>query len=239
MNKEKKIKIFLGSAYILIVSIFLWFFFSKFSFQDFSSYELIRDNRDTLEQIKNSNIFISSILFLLGTIIWVLLLGFGSPVFLVGGFIFGKWLGTLIIVFGLSIGATFLYMFTNYFLKDLIEEKFSSRFNNLTEKFKENEFTFFLIYRFIGGIPFFISNILPTIFNVKIRNFFLGSVIGMTPQLFVGASLGAGLNKILEENSEAPSLLQLLLTPDIYLPIIGIITLVLIGFLLRKKFYSK
>ena len=239
MNKEKKIKIFLGSAYILIVSIFLWFFFSKFSFQDFSSYELIRDNRDTLEQVKNSNIFISSILFLLGTIIWVLLLGFGSPVFLVGGFIFGKWLGTLIIVFGLSIGATFLYMFANYFLKDLIEEKFSSRFNNLTEKFKENEFTFFLVYRFIGGIPFFISNILPTIFNVKIRNFFLGSVIGMTPQLFVGASLGAGLNKILEENSEAPSLLQLLLTPDIYLPIIGIITLVLIGFLLRKKFYSK
>ena len=239
MNKEKKIKIFLGSASILIVSIFLWFFFSKFSFQDFSSYELIRDNRDTLEQVKNSNIFISSILFLLGTIIWVLLLGFGSPVFLVGGFIFGKWLGTLIIIFGLSIGATFLYMFANYFLKDLIEEKFSSRFNNLTEKFKENEFTFFLIYRFIGGIPFFISNILPTIFNVKIRNFFLGSVIGMTPQLFVGASLGAGLNKILEENSEAPSLLQLLLTPDIYLPIIGIITLVLIGFLLRKKFYSK
>ena len=216
MNKEKKIKIFLGSAYILIVSIFLWFFFSKFSFQDFSSYELIRDNRDTLEQVKNSNIFISSILFLLGTIIWVLLLGFGSPVFLVGGFIFGKWLGTLIIVFGLSIGATFLYMFANYFLKDLIEEKFSSRFNNLTEKFKENEFTFFLIYRFIGGIPFFISNILPTIFNVKIRNFFLGSVLGLTPQLFVGASLGAGLNKILEENSEAPSLLQLLLTPDIY-----------------------
>ena len=239
MNKEKKIKIFLGSAYILIVSIFLWFFFSKFSFQDFSSYELIRDNRDTLEQVKNSNIFISSILFLLGTIIWVLLLGFGSPVFLVGGFIFGKWLGTLIIVFGLSIGATFTYMFANYFLKDLIEEKFSSRFNNLTEKFKENEFTFFLIYRFIGGIPFFISNILPTIFNVKIRNFFLGSVIGMTPQLFVGASLGAGLNKILEENSEAPSLLQLLLTPDIYLPIIGIIILVLVGFLLRKKFYSK
>ena len=239
MNKEKKIKIFLGSAYILIVSIFLWFFFSNFSFQDFSSYELIRENRDTLEQVKNSNIFISSILFLIGTIIWVLLLGFGSPVFLVGGFIFGKWLGTLIIVFGLSIGATFLYMFANYFLKDLIEEKFSSRFNNLTEKFKENEFTFFLIYRFIGGIPFFISNILPTIFNVKIRNFFLGSVIGMTPQLFVGASLGAGLNKILEENSEAPSLLQLLLTPDIYLPIIGIITLVLIGFLLRKKFYSK
>ena len=239
MNREKKIKLFLGSAYILIVFVFLLIFFNNFSFQDFSSYELIRENREALENIKNSNIFLSSIIFLIGTIVWVLLLGFGSPVFLVGGFIFGKWLGTLLVVFGLSIGATLLYMFANYFFKDLVEQKFSSRFSNFTEKFKKNEFVFFLIYRFIGGIPFFISNILPTIFNVKVRNFFLGSVIGMTPQLFVGASLGAGLSKILEDNSEAPSVLELIFSPDIYLPILGIIVLVIIGFLLKKNFYAK
>ena len=239
MNREKKIKLFLGSAYILIVFVFLMIFFNNFSFQDFSSYELIRENREALENIKNSNIFLSSIIFLIGTIVWVLLLGFGSPVFLVGGFIFGKWLGTLLVVFGLSIGATFLYIFANYFLKDLVEEKFSSRFSNFTEKFKKNEFVFFLIYRFVGGIPFFISNILPTIFNVKVRNFFLGSIIGMTPQLFVGASRGAGLSKILEENSEVPSMLELIFSPDIYLPILGIIILVIIGFLLKKNFYIK
>ena len=239
MNREKKIKLSLGSAYILIVFVFLLIFFNNFSFQDFSSYELIRENRDALENIKNSNIFLSSIIFIIGTIVWVLLLGFGSPVFLVGGFIFGKWLGTLLIVFGLSIGATLLYMIANYFLKDFVEEKFSSRFINLTEKFKKNEFIFFLIYRFIGGIPFFISNILPTIFNVKVRNFFLGSIIGMAPQLFVGASLGAGLSKILKENSEVPSFLELIFSPDIYLPILGIVILVLIGLLLKKKFYAK
>ena len=237
MNREKKIKLFLGSAYILIVFVFLLIFFNNFSFQDFSSYELIRENRDALDKLKNSNIFLSSIFFLLGTIVWVLLLGFGSPVFLVGGFIFGKWLGTLLIVFGLSIGATILYIFANYFLKDLVEKKFSSRFSNLTERFKKNEFVFFLIYRFIGGIPFFISNILPTIFNVKVRNFFLGSIIGMAPQLFVGASLGAGLSKILEENTEVPSFLELIFSPDIYLPILGILFLVLIGIFLKKKFY--
>ena len=239
MNREKKIKLFLGSAYILIVFVFLLIFFNNFSFQDFSSYELIRENREALENIKNSNIFLSSIIFLIGTIVWVLLLGFGSPVFLVGGFIFGKWLGTFLVVFGLSIGATLLYMFANFFFKDLVEEKFSSRFSNFTEKFKKNEFVFFLIYRFIGGIPFFISNILPTIFNVKVRNFFLGSIIGMTPQLFVGASLGAGLSKILEENSEVPSVLELIFSPDIYLPILGIVILVIIGLLLKKKFYAK
>ena len=147
-------------------------------------------------------------------------------------------LGTLLVVFGLSIGATLLYTFANFFFKDIIKEKFSSRFNNLTKQFKKNEFIFFLIYRFVGGIPFFISNILPTLFNIKLKNFFFGSIFGMAPQLFVGVSLGAGLSKILEENKEPPSFFELILTPDIYLPVIGIIFLVLIGIYLRKSFFK-
>ena len=238
MNNTKNIKIIIGIAYILIISIFLWFFFQNFTIQDFTSYQLIKENRETLEIIKNKNIILSSFLFFIGTVIWVLLLGFGSPIFLVGGFIFGKWLGTFLVVFGLSSGATLLYIFANFFLKDIIKEKFSARFSNLTDKFKENEFIYFLIYRFVGGIPFFISNILPTLFNIKIKNFFLGSIIGMAPQLFVGVSLGAGLNRILEENQEAPSIFELILNPDIYLPIGGIISLVVIAVYLRKFFFK-
>ncbi len=238
MNNTKNIKIVLGISYILIISIFLWFFLQNFSIQDFTSYELIKANRDTLDIFKSNNIILSSIIFFIGTVVWVLLLGFGSPVFLVGGFIFGKWLGTFLVVFGLSLGATLLYVFANFFFKDVIKEKFSKRFNNLTEKFKENEFIFFLIYRFVGGIPFFISNILPTLFNIKIKNFFFGSIIGMTPQLFVGVSLGAGLSKVLEENTEPPTIFQLILTPDIYIPIVGIIVLVLIGIIFKNIFYK-
>ena len=238
MNNTRNIKIIIGITYILIISIFLWFFFQNFTIQDFTSYQLIKENRETLEIIKNKNIILSSFLFFIGTVIWVLLLGFGSPIFLVGGFIFGKWLGTFLVVFGLSSGATLLYIFANFFLKDIIKEKFSARFSNLTDKFKENEFIYFLIYRFVGGIPFFISNILPTLFNIKIKNFFLGSIIGMAPQLFVGVSLGAGLNRILEENQEAPSIFELILNPDIYLPIGGIIFLVVIAIYLRKFFFK-
>ena len=238
MNNTKNIKIILGITYILIISFFLWFFFQNFTIQDFTSYELIKENRETLEIIKNKNIILSSFLFFIGTVVWVLLLGFGSPIFLVGGFIFGKWLGTFLVIFGLSSGATLLYIFVNFFFKDIIKEKFSTRFSNLTDKFKQNEFIYFLIYRFVGGIPFFISNILPTLFNIKIKNFFLGSVIGMGPQLFVGVSLGAGLNRILEENQEPPSIFELILNPEIYLPIGGIIFLVLIAIYLRKSFFK-
>ena len=239
MNKEKKIKIILGCFYFLIITIFLWFFFQKFSFQDFSSYKLIRQNRDALEELKNANIILSGILFFFATIIWVLLLGFGSPILLISGFLFGKWLGTLIAIFGLTIGATIIYIFANFFFKDLIYKKFSQRFSNLTQKFKKNEFTFFLIYRFIGGIPFAIANVLPVLFNVKIRNYFFGSFLGMAPQIFIGTSLGAGLNKILENNSDIPNFKELILTPDIYLPILGLLIFVFIGFFFKNKLFKE
>ena len=238
MLSENKIKIVLGVIYISIVSVFLLIFFSYFTLDDFSSFELIKSNSDKLNIIKNSNFLITSLSFLLGVILWVMLLGFGSPILLIGGFVFGKWIGTILVLLGLTIGATFLYLIANYLFKDLIKSKFSSKFLNLTEKFKQNEFIFFLIYRFVGGIPFFISNILPTLFNVKIKNFFFGSLIGMAPQAFVGVSLGAGLNHIIEENQKLPSFFEILFTPDIYLPILGIIILVVIGFVIKNKFYQ-
>ena len=60
----------------------------------------------------------------------------------------------------------------------------------------------------------------------------------MTPQLFVGVSLGAGLNKILEKNIEPPSIFELIVAPEIYLPIIGIFFLVIIAISLRKFFFK-
>ena len=238
MAKSIKLKIILGSLYLIIISLFLWLFFSNFSISDLTSYEFIRDNRDYLIQIKNSNIIFSSLLFLLFTIIWVLLLGFGMPILLLGGFIFGKWIGSILSVFGLSIGATLLYIFANYYLKNYIERKFSKKFNSLNKKFKKDEFTFFLIYRFVGGIPFAISNIIPTLFNVKIKNFFLGSVIGMFPQIFVWVSLGNGIEKIINKNLEIPSFTDLLFSQEIYVPVIGFIIIVILGIILKKFFYN-
>ena len=137
MEKTKKIKLFIGLSYLLMVSLFLYFFFSKFSLQEITSYDFLRNNRSYLIELKNSNLFLVSISFLFLTVLWVFpFLGFGSPVALMGGFIFGKWIGTLVVVTGLSVGATFLYIFGNYFLRDLIREKFLNKFQNLEIKFK-------------------------------------------------------------------------------------------------------
>ena len=239
MEKTKKIKIFIGLSYLILISIFLFLFFSKFSFEEITSYNFIKENRSYFLELKNSNLFFISTIFLIFTILWVFpFLGFGSPIALIGGFIFGKWLGTILVVLGLSIGATFLYLFGNFFLKDLIREKFLKRYQSLEIKFKKSEFFYLLIYRFIGGIPWQLSCLLPTIFNVKAINFFFATLIGIIPQIFIAVSIGSGLEKVIDQNSEVPGLSEIIFSPEVYVPILAFFILVLLTILLRKLFYK-
>ena len=238
MEKSKKVKIILGLFYLLAVLSFLYFFLSKFTLEELTSYEFIKNNRDYFFGLKQANLFLVSLVFLLLTIIWVLMAGFGIPVSLLAGFIFGKWLGTFILVIGLTIGATTLYVLGNYFFKEIIKEKFLTRFKNLEVKFKKSEFIYLLIYRFVGGIPFALSNVLPCIFNVKVSNFFWATLIGITPPSFLLVSIGSGLEKIIEQNLEAPSMVDLIYSPDIYIPVLAFAGLVLITIIARKIFYK-
>tara|TARA_Y100000591_G_C21680210_1_gene617673 strand:- start:49 stop:768 length:720 start_codon:yes stop_codon:yes gene_type:complete len=238
MEKAKKIKLFVGMFYLILVTFFLYFFFSKFSLQEITTYEFIKNNRDNFNELKKTNFYFLAIAFFLFTIIWVLAGGFGSPIGIFAGFIFGKWIGILILIFGMSIGATGLYVFANYFLKNLIREKFLQKYQNLEMKFKKSEFLYLLIYRFIGGIPFGLSHFLPCLFNVKVSNFFWATFIGITPQLFLVCSIGSGLEKIIENNLQAPGIFQIIKSPDIYLPLIIFAVLVIITIFLRKKFYK-
>ena len=238
MEKAKKIKLYIGLFYLLFIGAFLLYFFSKFSLQEITSYDFIKNNRDNFFELRQSNLFLLALKFFLFTLIWVFAAGFGSPIALFGGFIFGKWIGLIVVVLGLSVGATLLYIFANYFLKELIREKFLNKYQNLEIKFKKSEFIYLLAYRFIGGIPFAISNVLPCIFNVKVRNFFWASVIGILPQIFLICSIGNGLEKIIEKKLEPPGVMDLIISPDIYIPLIIFTCLVIITIFLRRFFYK-
>ena len=239
MKKEKKIKLFIGLIYLILVAAFLFLFFSKFSLHEITSYNFIKENRSYLIELKNSNLFLIFFIFLVLTILWVFpFLGFGSPIALLGGFIFGKWVGTIVVVLGLSVGATFLYTFGNYFLKDFIREKFLDKYKNLDIKFKKAEFFYLLIYRFIGGVPWQLSCLLPVIFNVKIVNFFFATLIGIIPQIFLAVSIGSGLEKVIDQNVEVPGITDIIFSSNIYIPILAFLSLILLTIILRRFFYK-
>ncbi|MDA8560008.1 VTT domain-containing protein, partial [Candidatus Pelagibacter bacterium] len=157
---------------------------------------------------------------------------------LFAGFVFGKWFGLIFTVIGMTIGATLLYIFSNYFLKEMIRDKFLNRFEKLEEKFRKSEFLYLLIYRFVGGIPFPIQNVLPCIFDVKIFNFFWSTLLGMIPSLFIVISIGSGLEEIIDQNLNAPSVIDLITSPSIYIPLIAFFGFLIVTIFFRKVFYK-
>ena len=238
MPKLKKIKLFIGLFYISMVSLFLYLIFTNFSFQEITSYEFIKNNRNYFYELRQSNLFLIGILFVLFSTVWVFAAGFGTPLALFAGFIFGKWFGLLFALIGMTLGATLLYIFANFFLKDMIREKFLDRFKNLEEKFKKSEFIYLLLYRFVGGVPFQIQNVLPCMFNVKVFNFFWSTFLGMVPTLFLVISIGSGLEEIIDQNLEAPGLTDLITSPSIYIPMSAFFGLLIITIFFRKIFYK-
>ncbi len=237
---SKRLKLFLGISYIFILIAFLYLIFSYIEvarLDDFSYYKKLQID---LENVIGSNLYINLFIFFIFCIIWVSLLGFGTPILIISGILFGKWLGTLISVLSISFGALILYSIANYFFKDIVHKLLFNRFSKYINLFKDNEFMYFLAFRLAGGlgIPFGPQNILPVIFNIKKINYFFASVIGFIPMFFIWNTIGSGLNEYIKQ-ADNFSFFNLFLNKEIYLPIFFFVILLLISALIKKKIFIK
>tara|TARA_B110000259_G_scaffold94595_1_gene109521 strand:- start:1692 stop:2357 length:666 start_codon:yes stop_codon:yes gene_type:complete len=212
--------------------------FSNFDFKDLSDVNFIKNNQQLLNTFKLENIFLLLFLFLIFSILWILLLGFGTPLALFAGFAFGKWVGTLISVLSLSIGATLLYCLANFFFKDFIKKKFSIKIKKFINLFNKNDFLYYMLFRFTGGgVPFAIQNILPIIFNMKIKKYFLATLIGIVPGIFIINSIGAGIGSFINQN-DSIIWTELIKDPKIYFPILVFIILIILAAIINKFLFN-
>ena len=236
---SKKLKIFLGISYLFILFIFLYFIFSKIEVSRLGDFLYYKELQKNLEIFVGNNLIVNLFLFSIFAIIWVVLLGFGSPLLIVSGILFGKWIGTFVSVVSISFGALALYALAIFFFEDLVQKIFKNKFSNYINLFKKNEFYYYFIYRFVGGlgVPFFLQNILPVIFNMKKFNYFFSSMLGFIPGFFVFNTIGAGLNKFVKD-SENFSFIDLIFNKEVYLPLTMFVSLIVISILIKKKVFD-
>ena len=236
---SRNLKIFLGISYLIILFAFLYFIFTGIEISklnDFSYYEELQKN---LNNFVSNDIIKNLIYFFIFSVIWVALLGFGSPLLIASGILFGQWLGTFVSVISISVGALILYSLGNFFFRDLVKKILEQKFEKYILLFKRNEFYYFFIYRFIGGlgVPFGLQNLIPILFGMKKINYFLSSFFGFIPGFFIFNTIGAGLNSYVKQ-AEKFSMLDFLLSPNIYLPILMFTCLMIISLIIKKKFFD-
>ena len=238
--ESSNLKIYLGGIYLTALCIAIYFLLSTFDIKDLTSYEFIKENRDIILKYKDNNIFFLTIIFFIITIFLNLLL---TPILiptLIIGFIFGKWLGTLILIFGNTLGGFLLYRLAKTFFSDLIEKKFKTKFSKFIVFFNKNETIYFMCFRFIGGggTPFPIQNVLPVLFNMSAKNYIIATLLGIIPTTFVTAALGSGIEKIIDQNAKL-SFLPVIQSPEIYLPIIGFFIILVVALFIKKLYFKE
>jgi len=227
-------------VYAFCLGTMFFYIFSYLDLKDLADYTYIKNQSEILINYKQDNLILFILLFFIFTVIWILLLGLGSPLAVIAGFVFGQWLGTVITVISYSVGCTLLYLLANFYFKEILQNYLESKITRFKTIFNKNEFLYFMIFRFAGGggIPFPVQNVLPLIFNMKIKNYFYATFLGLMPTMFLINSLGAGINIYLKNNNTIDYFL-LISSPNIYGPIIGFLVLLTISFFVREKFFKR
>tara|TARA_B100001057_G_scaffold121141_1_gene119870 strand:+ start:111 stop:833 length:723 start_codon:yes stop_codon:yes gene_type:complete len=240
MQTMKNIKIWLGLAYIIFLGLFLYFLLTNISIEELTSYSFLKSNSEYLINFKQNNIIFTLLIFVIFGIFWISLLqGFGSPLGLICGYIFGPYFGSLVFSLTFALGSSVTFIVANYFFKNYIIEKIQNKYQYLNNKIKNNQLLAVSLLRFLGGIPTQIQNLIPVLFDVKLKNYFFGSLFGVIIQAFIICSLGSALESKIDQNDELPKIMDLLKTQEIYLPISAIIFLFVLTFVLRKLFFKK
>ncbi|MDC1151414.1 VTT domain-containing protein [Pelagibacteraceae bacterium] len=236
---SKNFKLFLGFTYLLLLAVFLYFIFSNIQINRLNDFSYYKELQVSLDSFVSSNLLINIIYFFVFSIIWVSLLGFGAPILILSGILFGKWIGTSISVLSISLGALTLYSIANFFFSDIVKNILEKKYEKYVQLFQKNEFYYFFIYRFIGGlgVPFFLQNVLPVLFNMKKINYFFSSFFGFVPGFFIFNTIGAGLNTYIEKTDEF-SFFKLILTPEIYFPILMFISFIILSFIIKNIYFK-
>jgi len=231
---SKKLKLFLGISYLLILFAFIYFIFLQIDISRLNDFSYYKELQANLNSLIGNKLYINLLIFFIFSIVWVALLGFGSPLLITSGILFGKWTGTLVSVISITLGALILYIIASFFFKDLISKLLEKKFSKYIELFKKNEFYYYFIFRLVGGLglPFPLQNTLPVIFNMKKINYFFASILGFVPGMFIMASIGSGINEFIKE-SDSFSFINLILSREIYLPIIFFIIFILISLIIK------
>ena len=236
---SKNFKIFLGISYLIILFAFLYFIFTGIEISRLNDFAYYKELQKELNNYISANTIINLIYFFIFAVFWVALLGFGSPLLIISGIMFGQWIGTFVSLISISLGALILYSIGNFFFRDLIKKIFEQKFDKFIILFRKNEFYYFFIYRFIGGlgVPFGLQNLLPILFGMKKLNYFFSSFLGFIPGFFIFNTIGAGLNSYVEQ-SERFNTLDFILTPAIYMPILMFVCLMIVSLLIKRKFFD-
>lgn len=119
---------------------------------------------------------------------------------LAAGALFGFSLGTILVSFASTLGATLALLVSRHLLRDFVRSKFPARMEQITEGFQKGESLYLLSLRLVPVFPFFLVNLSMGLTSIHPFKFAWLSQIGMLPGTLIYVNAGTQLAKISSVN---------------------------------------
>lgn len=184
---------------LLILALFAGAIITFFALggQKYLSLDTIKSNRDALLGFtRDHQLAMICIAFLVYTVAVACSLPGAVVLSLTCGFLFGRWMGSLVIVAAATLGATLVFLAARYLIADWARSKMGALGRKINEGFSENAFNYLLFLRLVPAFPFFLVNLAPAFTNIRVPTYVLATAIGIIPGTFVFANLGETLGTI-------------------------------------------
>jgi uncharacterized membrane protein YdjX (TVP38/TMEM64 family) len=135
--------------------------------------------------------------------LYMTIVGLALPVATVltlsGGFFFGQWLGTAVVVISATFGASLIFFSIRLASKPRMIEPAASWMKTMHDGFQKNAWSYLLMLRLMPIFPFFAINIGAALLQVPFQTFFWGTLFGIIPGTFVYVSMGVALHEVINQ----------------------------------------
>lgn len=117
---------------------------------------------------------------------------------LVTGFLFGRWVGTAVIVVAATLGGTLVFLAARYLVGDIAHKRLEKHAAaaKILHGFQADAFHYLLFLRLVPLFPFWLVNLAPAFTHIRTRTYIMATAIGIVPGSFVFANLGQSLGRL-------------------------------------------
>jgi uncharacterized membrane protein YdjX (TVP38/TMEM64 family) len=189
--------------------------------------ETILAKRQALQDLAASHPVLAPMAF---AVVYLAVAAFALPVAailsLLGGFLFGVWLGSLLVLCSATAGALIVFSLARSAIGEPLRRKAGPLYEKIAVNMRENAFGYLLFMRLVPLFPFFLVNLVAALFDMTARSFVVASLVGMAPGTVIYVNFGRQLGTVTS--------LQDLLSPGVLVALTGLGLLALTPALYRQ-----
>ena len=154
---------------------------------------------------------------------------------LAGGALFGLGIGTLVVSFASSLGATLAFLVSRFLLRDWVQRRFGDRFAAVNAGMAKDGAFYLFTLRLVPLFPFFVINLVMGLTPIKVRTFYWVSQVGMLAGTLVYVNAGTQLARL---DSLAGILSPALIGSFALLGVFPLLAKKLVGAIQARKVYA-